>query len=206
MFVRWKMVSKDAAVSRAIIIGSPNGELLRRFLMGDNRLGALEFRSSNQGLVSAKPIALPSRTAARGLSPTPRRRPQGLWRIRNVQSRYGRQQRHRCSKKFYDAVFQAVGGKPGEQDAKGRLRYAHNGGVLMVSKPIDGKPATHSNGGTIGLLMASPEQAAAWHKAGVANGGTSIEDPPGFRGQTYLAYIRDPDGNKLCALCRPAGT
>ena len=74
------------------------------------------------------------------------------------------------SKKFYDAVFQAVGGKPGEQDAKGRLRYAHNGGVLMVSKPIDGKPATHSNGGTIGLLMASPEQAAAWHKAGVANG------------------------------------
>jgi catechol 2,3-dioxygenase-like lactoylglutathione lyase family enzyme len=74
----------------------------------------------------------------------------------------------------------------------------------MVSKPIDGKPATHSNGGTIGLLMASPEQAAAWHKAGVANGGTSIEDPPGLRGQTYLAYIRDPDGNKLCALCRPA--
>jgi catechol 2,3-dioxygenase-like lactoylglutathione lyase family enzyme len=110
------------------------------------------------------------------------------------------------SKKFYDAVFQAVGGKPGEQDAKGRLRYAHNGGVLMVSKPIDGKPATHSNGGTIGLLMASPEQAAAWHKAGVANGGTSIEDPPGLRGQTYLAYIRDPDGNKLCALCRPAAT
>jgi catechol 2,3-dioxygenase-like lactoylglutathione lyase family enzyme len=110
------------------------------------------------------------------------------------------------SKKFYDAVFQAVGGKPGEQDAKGRLRYAHNGGVLMVSKPIDGKPATHSNGGTIGLLMASPEQAAAWHKAGVANGGTSIEDPPGLRGQTYLAYIRDPDGNKLCALCRSAAT
>ena len=62
------------------------------------------------------------------------------------------------SKKFYDAVFQAVGGKPGEQDAKGRLRYAHNGGVLMVSKPIDGKPATHSNGGTIGLLMASPNR------------------------------------------------
>ena len=62
------------------------------------------------------------------------------------------------SKKFYDAMFQAVGGKPGEQDAKGRLRYAHNGGVLMVSKPIDGKPATHSNGGTIGLSMASPNR------------------------------------------------
>ena len=108
------------------------------------------------------------------------------------------------SKKFYDAVFQAVGGKPGEQDAKGRLRYAHNGGVLMVSKPIDGKPATHSNGGTIGFSMASPEQAAAWHKAGVANGCTAIEDPPGLRGTTYLAYLRDPDGNKLCALHRSA--
>jgi catechol 2,3-dioxygenase-like lactoylglutathione lyase family enzyme len=110
------------------------------------------------------------------------------------------------SKKFYDALFGAVGGKPGEQDAKGRLRYVHNGGVLMVSKPIDGKPATHSNGGTIGLSMASPEQAAAWHRAGMANGGTAIEDPPGLRGQTYLAYLRDPDGNKLCALHRPAAT
>jgi catechol 2,3-dioxygenase-like lactoylglutathione lyase family enzyme len=110
------------------------------------------------------------------------------------------------SKKFYDALFEAVGGKPGERDAKGRLRYVYNGGVLMVSKPIDGKPATHSNGGTIGLSMASPEQAAAWHKAGVANGGTAIEDPPGLRGQTYLAYLRDPDGSKLCALHRPAAT
>jgi catechol 2,3-dioxygenase-like lactoylglutathione lyase family enzyme len=106
------------------------------------------------------------------------------------------------SKKFYDALFAAVGGKPGEKDAKGRLRYVHNGGVLMVSKPIDGKPATHSNGGTIGLSMASPEQAEAWHKAGVANGGKAIEDQPGLRGTTYLAYLRDPDGNKLCALHR----
>lgn len=110
------------------------------------------------------------------------------------------------SKKFYDALFVAVGGKPGAQDAKGRLVYAHNGGVLMVSKPIDGKPATHANGGTVGFKMDSPEQAAAWHKAGVANGGKSIEDPPGVRqgsaGPLYLAYLRDPDGNKLCALYR----
>ena len=110
------------------------------------------------------------------------------------------------SKKFYDAVFQAVGGKPGDTDARGRLRYVHNGGVLMVSKPIDGKAAQHANGGTIGFSMASPEQADAWHEAGVANGGTSIEDPPGSRGTVYLAYLRDPDGNKLCALHRPAAT
>jgi len=108
------------------------------------------------------------------------------------------------ARKFYDALFVAVGGKPGDTDAKGRLRYIHNGGVLMVSKPIDGKPAHHANGGTIGFSMASAEQANAWHAAGVANGGTSIEDPPGPRGSLYLAYIRDPDGNKLCALHRPA--
>ena len=110
------------------------------------------------------------------------------------------------AKVFYDAVFGAIGGKPGVQDAKGRLHYTHNGGRFMVSKPIDGKPATHANGGTIGFTVAGPEQAEAWHKAGVANGGTTIEDPPGVRqgaaGPIYLAYLRDPDGNKLCALHR----
>jgi len=110
------------------------------------------------------------------------------------------------SKKFYDALFLSVGGKPGSQDPKGRLVYVHNGSVFLVSKPIDGKAATGANGGTIGFAMANAEQADAWHKAGCANGGTAIEDPPGVRqgggGQLYLAYLRDPDGNKLCALHR----
>ena len=108
------------------------------------------------------------------------------------------------SKKFYDAVFGAMGGKPGNQDAKGRLAYAHNGGVFMVTPPIDGKPATAANGGTIGFKMDSAEMASAWHAAGVANGGTSIEDPPGVRpgGAMFLAYLRDPDGNKLCGFFR----
>ncbi len=108
------------------------------------------------------------------------------------------------SKIFYDAVFGAMGGKVGVQDAKGRLIYAHDGGVFLVTPPIDGKPATHANGGTIGFKMASGDQAAAWHAAGVANGGTSIEDAPGVRpgGSMFLAYLRDPDGNKLCALHR----
>jgi catechol 2,3-dioxygenase-like lactoylglutathione lyase family enzyme len=110
------------------------------------------------------------------------------------------------SKIFYDALFGAIGGKAGVQDAKGRLLYMCNGGLFMVSKPIDGNTATHANGGTIGIAMASPEQANAWHEAGVANGGTSIEDPPGVREggavRLYLAYLRDPDGNKLCALYR----
>ena len=110
------------------------------------------------------------------------------------------------SKKFYDAVFGAMGGKPGIQDDKGRLIYMHNGGLFLVTKPIDGKPATAGNGCTIGFTMDSPEQANAWHEAGLANGGTAIEDPPGVRsgamGDLYLAYLRDPDGNKLCALKR----
>ena len=111
-----------------------------------------------------------------------------------------------ASKKFYDATFQAIGGKPAITDDKGRLIYIHNGGLFLVGAPIDGQPATIGNGSTIGFAMDGPEQADAWHKAGVENGGTSIEDPPGIReggfGQLYLAYLRDPSGNKLCALHR----
>ena len=110
------------------------------------------------------------------------------------------------SKKFYDALFTAIGAQPGTEVREGRLAYSHNGGRFMVTKPNDGKPASAANGGTIGFLMKDAAQAAAWHKAGVANGGTSIEDPPGVRPNgAYLAYLRDPDGNKLVGLVRPAG-
>ncbi|WP_447761086.1 VOC family protein [Sphingopyxis panaciterrae] len=111
-----------------------------------------------------------------------------------------------AAKRFYDATFQAIGGKPAITDDKGRLIYMHNGGLFLVGAPIDGEPATVGNGCTIGFAMEGPEQAQAWHDAGVANGGTSIEDPPGVReggfGSLYLAYLRDPSGNKLCALHR----
>ena len=113
------------------------------------------------------------------------------------------------TKAFYDALFAATGGEPGVEDPKRRLIYAHRGGRLIVTKPIDGKAATGANGGTIGFTMESPDEAKAWHDAGVANGGTSCEDPPGERtgsaGKMYLAYLRDPDGNKLCALYRFPG-
>ncbi|SMQ64256.1 Glyoxalase/Bleomycin resistance protein/Dioxygenase superfamily protein [Altererythrobacter xiamenensis] len=107
------------------------------------------------------------------------------------------------SKKFYDATFKAMGGQEGIKDDKGRLMYLHNGSAFLVTPPIDGKPATHGNGCTIGFAM-TPEQADAWHAAGVEAGGTAIEDPPGERPGSglYLAYLRDPDGNKLCALHR----
>ena len=110
------------------------------------------------------------------------------------------------SKTFYDAIFGATGGREGKIDPKGRLVYVNNGGILLITTPIDGAPATHGNGSTVGFAVDGPEQAHAWEAAGVAAGGTAIEDPPGVRSglgmDLYLAYLRDPDGNKLCALHR----
>ena len=109
------------------------------------------------------------------------------------------------SKTFYDAVLGSLGAGPAMVDGH-RMFYIHNGGVFAVSQPIDGAPANHANGGTIGFACASPDQVEAWHKAGVENGGNTCEDPPGVResglGKMYLAYLRDPDGNKLCAMHR----
>jgi catechol 2,3-dioxygenase-like lactoylglutathione lyase family enzyme len=109
------------------------------------------------------------------------------------------------AKTFYDKVLGALGIPPGFVD-RHRIFYRIPTGVFSVSKPIDGKPATIANGGTIGFAAASSQQADAWHAAGIANGGKTCEDPPGVRegaqGKLYLAYLRDPDGNKICALHR----
>lgn len=113
------------------------------------------------------------------------------------------------SKTFYDAVLATIGA--GEAVANqapsghNRLFYRHNGAMFGVSEPINSEPATVGNGSTIGFACTSPEQVDAFHAAAVANGGVSIEDAPGIRqgklGEMYLAYVRDPDGNKLCAGC-----
>jgi len=91
-------------------------------------------------------------------------------------------------------------------DDHGRVFYMTPTGIFAISKPINGAPASCANGATIGFAVTSPEQADAWHAAGVAAGGASCEDPPGQRiggfGPLYLAYLRDPAGNKLCALHR----
>lgn len=115
-----------------------------------------------------------------------------------------------ASKTFYDATLGALGIKPGIHNNNGvvdRYFYRTATGSFGITQPLNGEPATHANGGTVGFNMASPEQADAFHAAGIANGGTTCEDPPGWRdngvGKLYLAYLRDPDGNKLCALYRP---
>jgi catechol 2,3-dioxygenase-like lactoylglutathione lyase family enzyme len=111
-----------------------------------------------------------------------------------------------AAKTFYDATLGALGCKPGRQDDKGRVFWRTQSGVFGVSIPIDGNPATCANGSTIGFAAQSPEEADAWHAEGLAHGGTAIEDPPGWREgggmRLYLAYLRDPDGNKICAMCR----
>ena len=115
------------------------------------------------------------------------------------------------SKRFYDAVLGALGaGEPLRNQALTghiRLFYRHEGGVFCVSEPINDETATVANGGTIGFTCNTPELVREFHDTAVAHGGTSIEDPPGLRqnalGSLYLAYVRDPDGHKLCAIYRP---
>ena len=116
------------------------------------------------------------------------------------------------SQRFYDAVLGVLGaGAPLRNMAKTghtRLFYRHDGNTFCVSEPINSEAATFANGGTIGFKCSSPEQVDRFHATAIAHGGTSIEDAPGLRqgslGGMYLAYVRDPDGNKLCALFRPA--
>jgi catechol 2,3-dioxygenase-like lactoylglutathione lyase family enzyme len=109
------------------------------------------------------------------------------------------------AKAFYDAVLGTLGVAPGFVD-RHRVFWRTPSGVFAASLPIDGEAATIGNGSTVGFACPSAEVIDAWHAAGVANGGTSIEEPPGVRenvgGKMYLAYLRDPDGNKLCGLYR----
>jgi catechol 2,3-dioxygenase-like lactoylglutathione lyase family enzyme len=115
------------------------------------------------------------------------------------------------SKRFYDAVLQVLGAGTAIENTnktgQRRLFYRHEGSSFGVSEPIDGCPASIGNGSTIGFKCSSPEQVREFHDVAVASGGTSIEEPPGPRsgptGDLHLAYVRDPDGNKLCALHRP---
>jgi catechol 2,3-dioxygenase-like lactoylglutathione lyase family enzyme len=115
-----------------------------------------------------------------------------------------------ATKTFYDAILSVLGGGEGVIDERGRLVYQHDGGRLVITRPLDGERATHGNGTTIGFLASSPDMVDAWHAAGLASGGTTCEDPPGIRrgtgGRTlYLAYLRDPAGNKLCGFHKVSG-
>ncbi len=108
------------------------------------------------------------------------------------------------SRQFYDAVLGTLGIAPGVIN-KHRYFYRGNGGTFSITTPINGETATYGNGGTVGFAAATPETVDAFHAAGLAHGGSTCEEPPGWReqfGRLYLAYLRDPSGNKICALYR----
>ncbi len=115
------------------------------------------------------------------------------------------------ARSFYNAVLGVLGaGEPMENiNATGqtRLFYMHNGSTLGITQPINGEAACVANGATIGFHCESPEQVKELHDVAVANGATSVEDPPGLRegslGKMYLCYFLDLDGHKICGLHRP---
>ena len=111
------------------------------------------------------------------------------------------------AKTFYDQLLGTLEVRPARVEGH-RIFYITKTGVFSVSKPINGEAATCANGGTIGFAANSPEQVNAWHAAGIAAGGVPCEDPPGIRQgpgvNLYIAYLRDLDGNKICAMHRMA--
>lgn len=111
-----------------------------------------------------------------------------------------------ASRRFYDAVLGALGVRPGMADDRGRVFWRTERGTFGVTRPIDGAAACHANGGTIGFAARDAEAVEVFHAAGLSAGGRACEDPPGVResgfGGLYLAYLRDPAGNKICAVHR----
>jgi len=114
------------------------------------------------------------------------------------------------SARFYDAILATVGvTRARELDDRVFYRNAAipDGPAFAVIIPINGEPACHANGGTIGFRAADEATVDAWHAAGIAAGGID-EGAPSIRGmiKRYGAYLRDHDGNKLCAFVPPEAT
>lgn len=109
------------------------------------------------------------------------------------------------AKRFYDATLGVLGASEGSFNERGVLVYRHGGSRFLITVPIDGKPASAANGGTLGFAASSSAQVDRWFAAGLANGGSACEDPPGIRDApenrtVYVALLRDPTGNKQCAV------
>ena len=102
---------------------------------------------------------------------------------------------------FYDAALGALGlTRKGPFGANGQM-YGDTAPEFIITKPGNGKTATSANGGTLGFLAKNRAAVRAFHEAALASGGTD-EGAPGprpFTPTAYGAYVRDPDGNKICA-------
>ena len=107
---------------------------------------------------------------------------------------------------FYDAAFAALGAKR-DSTSSTWTGYSRTGdrGAFFLTRPFDRGQATGGNGAMLAFLAEDRASIDAFHAQALAQGGT-CEGPPGVReGMNpvfYAAYVRDPDGNKLCAFVR----
>lgn len=110
------------------------------------------------------------------------------------------------SRAFYDPVLATLGIALLRED-EFELGYGPPGAAdpaLWITQPFDRQPATHGNGTMLALTAPTRAAVDAFHRAGLASGG-SDEGEPGPRYENfYCCYIRDPDGNKLSAVCETA--
>ena len=117
--------------------------------------------------------------------------------------------------RFYGAVLaplampRCVTGDPEWDRVAAGWGIYENGGArelaFWIGKPFDRRAATVGNGGMVAFSARSWKAVDDFHAAAIANGGT-CDGPPGLRLQYspdfYAAYVRDPDGNKVAAVCR----
>ncbi len=107
------------------------------------------------------------------------------------------------AKRFYDAALTPLGINNLGDFLKQGVGYGHTLAELLILEPLDGGPACPANGGTVSFKAPGRAAVRAFHAAGLAAGGTDAGEP-GPRGaveHAYGAYLRDPDGNKICAYC-----
>jgi catechol 2,3-dioxygenase-like lactoylglutathione lyase family enzyme len=107
---------------------------------------------------------------------------------------------------FYDAVLGALGYKRSPESVETWIGWgpSYDGGVsLWVTKPFDGKAPTAGNGTMLAFRARNEAEVQAFHKAALANGGSDEGGPgtrPYYEPTFYVAYVRDPDGNKLACV------
>ena len=103
---------------------------------------------------------------------------------------------------FYDATLSMLGLRR-VRDFDRASMWGLESHDFMVATPANGLPATWSNGGTVSFAAPTREAVRKFYETALANGGCD-EGSPGPRSFTptaYAAYVRDPDGNKICAFC-----
>ncbi len=111
------------------------------------------------------------------------------------------------ARRFYDPTLATLGIVP-RDNSDDAACYGLPGGEdpsLYLTTPYDGQSASHGNGTMLALTAATRAEVQAFHTAALAHGGTD-EGAPGLRysANFYACYVRDPDGNKLSAVCTRA--